>query len=356
MVLERLAAISETKNWSLKGALEWQGKPIESPQPRSPINGTNPANISGGITSRHPPNTSKIVEGSGKSSFHIDDPTDTLPQPLPANNSSSVHTAVNSSTSNTSLFSSLRGGAGSFLKNLKDTSSKVMQTMQQTIARTDLDISYITSRVLVMPCPSEGFESAYKTNNIEDVRLSIESRFPPQKVSIYNFGPSNCPRLPPPVRTVEVGSIYACSQAHSPGLQGIYSVVEDMYGFLKADPKSIVIVQTSDSGGCSAATIAAALLMYVTLINEPEDAVQVFAVKRHPINLRASEFRYLYYFGDILRPTPLLPHYKSINLVSLCCQPVPRMTKARDGCRIYMEVYCNDRLLLSTLQDYEKMR
>lgn len=29
------------------------------------------------------------------------------------------------------LFSSLKGGAGSFLKNLKDTSNKVMQTVQQ---------------------------------------------------------------------------------------------------------------------------------------------------------------------------------------------------------------------------------
>ena len=133
-------------------------------------------------------------------------------------------------------------------------------------------------------------------------------------------------------------------------------MAEDMYGFLKADPKSIVIIQTSDSGGCSAATMVCALLMYAGLLHEPEDAVQVFAVKRHPINLRPSEFRYLYYFGDILRPTPLLPHYKNVNLVALSCQPVPRMTKARDGCRIYMEVFCNDRLMLNTVQDYEKMR
>lgn len=34
-------------------------------------------------------------------------------------------------TAQSGLFSSLKGGAGSFLKNLKDTSSKVMQTMQQ---------------------------------------------------------------------------------------------------------------------------------------------------------------------------------------------------------------------------------
>lgn len=129
-----------------------------------------------------------------------------------------------------------------------------------------------------------------------------------------------------------------------------------MYGFLTADPKSIVIIQTVDSAGCTAATLVCALLMYSDLILEPEDAVQVFAVKRHPINLRPSEFRYLYYLGDILRPTPLLPHYKNINLISINCQPVPRMTKTRDGCRIYMEVYNNERLLLSTMQDYEKMR
>lgn len=137
---------------------------------------------------------------------------------------------------------------------------------------------------------------------------------------------------------------------------GPFTVSADMYNFLNADPKSVVIVQTGDSGGCTAATVICALLMYADLLREPEDAVQVFAVKRHTINLRPSEFRYLYYFGDILRPTPLLPHYKNTTLVSLSCQPVPRMTKARDGCRIYMEVYCNGNLLLSTLQDYEKMR
>lgn len=66
--------------------------------------------------------------------------------------------------------------------------------------------------------------------------------YPPAKVSIYNFGNRNCPRLPPPVRTVEAGSIYTCPQSKAPHLHGMFSVAEDMYGFLTADPKSIVIV------------------------------------------------------------------------------------------------------------------
>ena len=53
------------------------------------------------------------------------------------------------------------------------------------------------------------------------------------------------------------------------------------YGFLITYPKSIVIIQTSDSGGYSAATVVCALLTYSGLIHEPEVAVQVFAVKRN---------------------------------------------------------------------------
>ncbi|XP_034117505.1 cyclin-G-associated kinase [Drosophila albomicans] len=331
MVLERLAAIAETHNWSLKGPLDLRGIPIGTSPTESP--------------SRSQPEISR-------SEFYTDNPNGTaMPPPQAA-----AGAAAAASHGNGSLLSSLRGGAGTLFKNLKDTSTKVMQTMQQSIARNDLDISHITSRILVMPCPSDGFESTYKTNNIEDVRLSLESRFAPQKISIYNFGARTVPRLPPPVRTVEAGSVYGCPQAHAPNLQGLFTVSADMYNFLNADPNSVVIVQTGDSGGCTAATVICALLMYAGLLHEPEDAVQVFAVKRHTINLRPSEFRYLYYFGDILRPTPLLPHYKNFNLVSLSCQPVPRMTKARDGCRIYMEIYCNEKLMLSTLQDYEKMR
>ncbi|KAM7363540.1 cyclin-G-associated kinase [Cochliomyia hominivorax] len=352
-ILDRLAAISETMNWSLKGPLDLMGKPIITTTPEHSYSAANNSATALNSNQRSFAGNSTFYGDPSSSAVHRSQSHSPHPHTASASTQSS---STNASGANGSLFSSIRGGAGSFLKNLKDTSSKVMQTMQQTIARTDLDISYITSRVLVMPCPSEGFESAYKTNNIEDVRLSIESRFSPQKVSVYNFGPRSCPRLSPPVRTVEAGSIYGCSQARAPNLQGLFSVAEDMYGFLNADPKSIVIIQTGDTGGCTAATLVCALLMYADLILEPEDAVQVFAVKRHPVNLRPSEFRYLYYLGDILRPTPLLPHYKNINLVSLSCQPVPRMTKTRDGCRMYIEVYNNERLLMSTMQEYEKMR
>lgn len=263
-------------------------------------------------------------------------------------------TSTNSAAGLFSSFSSLKGGAGSLFKNLKDTSSKVIQTVQQTMVRTDLDITAITSRIIVMPCPSEGLESAYKTNNIDDVKQYVETHYPLNKVSVYNFGVRSA-RLPPPVRTVEGSFLFPLANK-APLLQGVYSMVEDMFGFLSSDPKSIIIVQSPDSGRAMAATVVSALLVYAHFVQEPEDAIQIFAVKRQPPDMDPSEIRYLYYMADITRSTPHLPHFKPVTITSLTCSPIPRMTKARDGCRLYIEIACHDKIVLTTIQEYDKMR
>lgn len=347
-VLERLAAISEAKGWPLRGPLELTGKPIPT--------GSTEASPSHQVAPPRPapPRPAPLPQ---QQQHH---PPPPRPADPPVHNYAS-HDAASASAavppmSGGSLFSSIKGGAGSFLKNLKDTSTKVMQTVQQTIARTDLDISYITSRVLVMPCPSEGLEATYRTNNIDDVRVFFESRHQMAKISVYNLGPRATARLPPPVRTVECSFIYYPVGPKAPHLQGLYAMAEDMYGFLRADPKAIVVVQSADQGKAMAATLISALFLYAGLVREPEDAMQMFAVKRTPPGMRPSDLRYLYYMGDLTRSVPHLPHFKPVTLVSLQIAPVPQMTKARDGCRLYIEIVSNDRVDLTTLQEYERMR
>lgn len=335
MILERLGAISETKGWSLKEPLELVGKPLNSPSTEA----TNSSSTNVNVPSRPPP--PRPVNNSPPKKEIRQVPVTPPSQPA-------MQTAPGGG-----LFSSIKGGAGSFLKNLKDTSSKVMQTVQQTMARTDLDISFITQRILVMPCPTEGIESTYKTNHIEDVKMYMEQRSHPSKISVYNLGP-RCARLPPPVRTVECGFIYQPNPPKAPSLTHMYSLAEDMYGFLNSDPKTVIIIQSPDGGRGTASTLISALMIYAQLVREPEDALQMFAVKRTPPNLKPSELRYLYYAADIVRSH--FPHYKPITLVSTNISPVPRMTKARDGCRLYIEVIANDRVVVSTLQEYDRMR
>ena len=334
MILERLGAVSETMDWSLKGPLDVVGMPLESPMSEvDPLTSPSPAHA----PSRPPP--PQVRQEVRQAPVHHQQPQQ---QQIPQQ-----------AAPVGGLFSSIKGGAGNFLKNLKESSSKVMQSVQQTMARSDLDISFITQRIIVMPCPTEGLESAYKTNHIEDVKMYMEQRYQPSKISVYNLG-SKCARLPPPVRTVECGFIYLPNPPKAPSLSYMYSMAEDMYGFLSNDPKAIVILQSPDGGRAIASTMVGALMIYAQLVREPEDALQMFAVKRIPPNMKPSELRYLYYAADIVRSH--FPHYKPITLVSINFSPVPRMTKARDGCRLYIEVVANDRVVVSTLQEYDRMR
>lgn len=357
-VLDNLGAIADTKNWNPRGPINLKPKQkIPENVPRNaepPVPNNPPKPVPHHAPSERPqrpepPKTIRPAPAPPQPQQQHQQPPNQYQQP--------AHLASNMpATSSNGLFSSIKGGAGSFFKNLKDTSSKVMQTVQQTITKADVDISYITSRIMVMPCPSEGLEAAYKINHIENIKNFLESKYQLSKVSIYNFGPRSTPRLPPPIRTVEGSHIYFPAPPRAPTLHGLFNIIEDMYGFLNSDPKNVILIQSNDGGRTVAATLVAALFIYGQLIVEPEDGIQMFAVKRTPLNMRSSELRYLYYFTDILRSTPHFPHFKPITLISLTISPVPRMTKARDGCRLFIEITCNDKLILSTLEDYDKMR
>lgn len=112
--------------------------------------------------------------------------------------------------------------------------------------RTDLDISYVTSKILVMPHPSEGFESTYKTNYIEDVKLFLESRYPNSKYSIYNLS-----RKPYHGRFGQA-RIVDCSFAYpehykAPLLNSLYQLCVDIFQYLAGDSRNVVVIHCTVS-------------------------------------------------------------------------------------------------------------
>ena len=88
-----------------------------------------------------------------------------------------------------SLFSSLKGGAASLVRNVKDASSKVMETVSASIAKGEMDFSYITMRLGVMSYPAEGMEATMK-NHIDDVRMFLDQRHA-KSYAIYNVSQRN---------------------------------------------------------------------------------------------------------------------------------------------------------------------
>ncbi|XP_057655522.1 cyclin-G-associated kinase [Diorhabda carinulata] len=346
-VLEMLAAIAESNQYDLKAPLILSIPQQKIPEPQSSFFDMPPND-----NSKVPPTRPAPPVVQAAKTYSNQQVPSKLTPPSQRHNIPPPQRPVENKQSG--LFSSLKGGAGSFLKNLKDTSSKMMATVQQSMGRTDLDIHYISSRIIVMPYPSEGFESTYKTNHIEDVRLFLDSRHPNFKYSIYNLTNKQYHSKFGEARIVDCSFAYP-ETFRAPLLNSMYQLCEDIYQYLAGDSRNVVVIHCMD-GKATSATLVCALLIYAGLFQVPEDALQMFAVKRCPPNMRPSELRYLYYLADIVKEPPLYPHYNPVTLVSLQMQPIPLFTKIRDGCRPYVEVYSENRCILSTLQDYERMR
>lgn len=95
----------------------------------------------------------------------------------------------------------------------QDTSTKVMQTVQQSMARSELDMSYLTSRLIVMSYPAEGIESAYR-HHIDDVRAALDSRHA-NHYAVYNVSGRSYPPTRFSARVTDCG----WPHRHAPSLR-----------------------------------------------------------------------------------------------------------------------------------------
>ncbi|KAL1459931.1 hypothetical protein WDU94_011876 [Cyamophila willieti] len=352
-VLERLASIAETRGFNMKEPLDLQvmkPKPVlvnennDIPQGHAPNNRAGAALPPSRERSPVPP-----PRPSSSPAHHLPPPRPTPPDracpPVPG--------PTPTVGGGGGLFSSIKGGAGSFFKGLKEQSTKVVQSVQSSMAaRSGIDISYITSRLAVMSYPGEGLEFTTRSNNAEDVRQYLESKYD-SHYCVYNASG----RPYPPTR-IGLGRLIDCGWGgpikRTPPLAVLYSLCQDMYEYLNQHPANVCIVHCLD-GKASSGVVVCAFLLFTGFVKLPEQAAQMFAVKRCPPGFQPSELRYLRYLSDVLKSPPYQPHFHPLKLNSITMQPVPLFNKLRDGCRPYVEVYQGDERILSTQLEYERM-
>ncbi|XP_030647468.1 cyclin-G-associated kinase isoform X2 [Chanos chanos] len=242
----------------------------------------------------------------------------------------------------------LKGGTERFLTNIKDTSSKVIQSVA-SYAKGDLDLSYITSRIAVMSFPAEGVESAIK-NNIEEVRLFLDSRHAGH-YAVYNLSK----RSYRPSRFHNRVSECGWQPRRAPSLRNLYSICKSMHQWLKQDQRNICIVHCLDGRAASAVAVCS-FLCFCRLFSTAEAAVYMFSMKRCPPGISPSHKRYIEYMCDMMAEEPIIPHAKPILIRSVVMTPVPLFNKQRNGCRPFCEVYVGEERVASTSQEYDRMK
>ncbi|XP_078426625.1 cyclin-G-associated kinase isoform X2 [Cetorhinus maximus] len=246
------------------------------------------------------------------------------------------------------LFDILKGGTERFLTNIKDTSSKMIQSVAN-YAKGDLDISYVTSRIAVMSFPAEGVESAIK-NNIEDVRLFLDSRHPGH-YAVYNLSQRTYRSSKFHNRVSECG----WPTRRAPSLQNLYNICRNMHLWLKQDQKNICVVHCLD-GRAASAVVVCSFLCFCRLFTTAEAAVYMFSMKRSPPGIWPSHKRYVEYMCDMMAEEPIIPHNKAIVIKSIVMTPVPLFNKQRNACRPFCEIYVGDERVMTTSEEYDKLR
>ncbi|NXN02405.1 GAK kinase, partial [Sylvia borin] len=227
------------------------------------------------------------------------------------------------------FFDILRGGTERFFTNIKDTSSKVIQSV------------------------ANGFNHWAEEWEKKEGLLQV-----------YNSTSENHPELCTFILCIVFYfesllylTVSECGwpARRAPNLQNLYSICKNMHLWLKQDQKNVCIVHCLD-GRAASAVVVCSFLCFCRLFTTAEAAVYMFSMKRCPPGIWPSHKRYIEYMCDMMAEEPIIPHSKPILVRSIVMTPVPLFSKQRNGCRPFCEVYVGDERVTTTSQEYDKMK
>uniref|UniRef100_A0A672J060 Auxilin n=1 Tax=Salarias fasciatus TaxID=181472 RepID=A0A672J060_SALFA len=254
------------------------------------------------------------------------------------------------------LLDMVKGGAGKFFSNfkdnlkdtIKDTSTKVMSQVA-TYTKGELDIAYITSRIIVMTYPAESVQIGYQ-NHVEDIRSFLDSRHA-DHYTVFNLSQRNYRGAKFSNRVSECN--WPSRQA--PSLHNLFAVCKNMHNWLKQNPKNVCVITCSD-GRAPSGVLVCAMFCFCHLFNNPVPAMQLLSAKRPGSGLWPSHRRYIGYVCSMVSEKPSLPHSKPLMIKALTMSPVPCFNKQRSGCRPFCDVLIGETKIFTTAQEYERMR
>eukprot|EP00051_Salpingoeca_urceolata_P021098 m.325045 g.325045 ORF g.325045 m.325045 type:complete len:1234 (-) comp19733_c1_seq2:31-3732(-) len=207
----------------------------------------------------------------------------------------------------------------------------------------DLDITYITPKVIAMSKPAEGLSSAYR-NGLSDLRLYLEKAHK-GRCLIVNVGEKSYDPLKlKGIKVVQFG----WPAGTAPPLERLFTLCKTVHSFL-LEHRSNVVAMHCEDGRSDTGTAVAAYLAYCQLFPSPVDAARMFTLKRMvggKTVISPSQLRYIGYVSDIVNAGP--PHNAPVLLTSMTLLGVPVFNSQKTGCRPCVAVFVDGGLVLST--------
>ena len=136
-----------------------------------------------------------------------------------------------------------------------------------------------------------------------------------------------------------------------PSLPQILAAATQCLEFLGQNKSNVIAIHCVD-GRSNTAVLFAALMMIGKVFSRYTEAMRLFEVKRCEPVLHFGQRSVLRQLESLLKssgPSIEIPSRKLV-LTSFVLEPIPLFTKANDGCRPFVEVFCNGKLVSTTFQ------
>ena len=205
----------------------------------------------------------------------------------------------------------------------------------------DLDLSYITPRILAMGFPSEGKNALYR-NPLNEVRQFFK-KYHQTNYRIYNL----CSEKKYKSDKFENGqcAYYPFDDHNPPPFNIFIDFCKDVDDWLNLDDKNVAAIHCKAGKGRTG-TVIAAYLVYAQALNTAKDALMYFAQKRTS-NCQGvtipSQRRYVAYFTQYIQQFNNLPpaylSAKTLRLRKIIINTIPMIEDK--GCTPYFILYNN---------------
>lgn len=185
----------------------------------------------------------------------------------------------------------------------------------------DLDLTYITTRIIAMGMPSTSLEGIYR-NKMEDVQKFFVSRHN-KHYKVYNL----CEEKKYAPETFYLQAYYPFKDHEAPPINLIKPFCEDAKKFLEEDPENVLAIHCKAGKGRTG-TFICCLLLYLKTFETADDALTYYGLMR--VNKGKgvtipSQVRYVYYFESILNnnlPHPITPKPRRIRRIRMVTVPM----------------------------------
>ena len=182
----------------------------------------------------------------------------------------------------------------------------------------DLDLTYITPRIIAMGLPSSSYEAYYR-NDIHDVINFFKERHP-QHHKVYNL----CEEKKYKDDTFYKQGFFPFQDHEAPPLNLIRPFCEDAKQFLDQDPKNVVAIHCLAGKGRTG-TLISCLLLYLNEFDNAADCLKYYGKMRVDNGKGVtvpSQIRYVFYFEQIIKNK--IPH--PIIFKKLCIKKIRMVT------------------------------